>query len=108
MDFYALTLGLALAAMGVELLLLLVHRLAPDRIIPRRVLPTLRRVGIGAGVAALGLLALSVAHHVAVGHTPGSESGMSPAAFVAEHPAFPISAALTAVGLALLRRSKRG
>ncbi len=107
MDFYSVTLALALAAAVAALGLAAYCWLAAVGVVRSVVRAGIRRGAWFAGVAALVLVFASAANHRVHGHRPGSSSELAPAAFVLEHPAFGITPALVAGAFMLLGMARK-
>jgi len=106
MDFYSITLALALTAAVAAVGLAGHCWLASVGVLRSIVRISAGRVARRAGAAALGLSFLSAASHLVIGHRPGSASELAPAAFVFEHPALVIAFVLVAGAFLLLWRSR--
>jgi len=103
-DFYSVTLGLAVLAAVAALGLALVGWLASRGVNTSGPLAGgVRRFTGSVGVIALVLVSISGLSHLITGHPPGSSSALGPAAFFGEHPAFLITTAVAVAALVLLR-----
>ena len=108
MDFYSVTLGLAILAAVAALGLALVGWRASRGVNPfapraRAVRGSTRAVG----VIALVLVSISGLSHWTTGHPSDSSSPLGPAAYRGEHPALLITAGLAIAALVLLRIAER-
>ena len=104
MDFYSVTLGLAMLSAVVALGMVPVGWLLSRRLAapPPRAGGVRRPAGIVGGVA-LVLVSISGLSHLITGHTPGSSSALEPTDFLREHPALWITAAVAGAACVLLR-----
>jgi hypothetical protein len=98
MDFYSMTLGLALGAAVAARALALTGLRAPGRRRPAAVL----------GLLALALVAASGLSHRLEGHAAGSPSALAPAAFLLEHPALSVAVGLAVAALVLVGLARAG
>lgn len=98
-DVYSPALAVALALLAGAFVCLVAARLS-GRVRLRRLVPV-------AAALSLVALAVSVTSHLAIGHTPGSDSALRPAPFLTEHP-MAVFAALAAVAILLVARSSGG
>jgi len=108
MDFYSLTLLLALLAGGLAVAAAVAGLLRPRREATASF--RAKTAAQGLATAAVALALVSAASHLVGGHGPGSPEPMQLGEFVRGHPAYPLVAVLAAGALLLagLGRDRTG
>ncbi len=95
-DFYSVTLALAMLAAAISLGLAVAGRLVSRS-------GGAERLARPVGLVALTVLSISGLSHLILRHSPGSSSVLGPAAFLGAHPALLVTAAAAVLALALPR-----
>ena len=103
LDFYSITLALALAATFGSVVLVATSWFARNSGGD----PTaIRRFGRILSVTSLVLLSITGLYHLIIGHRPGSPTALAPMAFCSEHPALFVGAGAASIALILLRLTR--